>query len=295
MSDAEALEALLHGREPLWPPVERALFELWAATAEPMRETLEASGTPAALRNYVESGADILSPAEFDPYSSPARFVDELSQLVEGGWLEAVGEGQYRVTARARSNVEAAMRAGDAHLETLGVLPAADLERHAALLERVVQAEPAPDAGALTRIRRCTSRLSRRRDDAHRAAWMTLDVPGHVWNAFTLIWHGDARNAIEVAALQSFRGYTASDYATAIEELVRRGWLEPDDVPGRYRASSTGTALRDEVEARTDLYFYRPWSVLTDAEWEELGACESRLRERLRDLRRSARQVASRS
>ena len=251
-----------------------------------------------------------------DPYSKPARFLEELAQLAEDGWVEAIGPGdagRYRVSARARTNIEEAMAAGDAHLGALDVLPAADLERHAVLLERLAQASasmpqptPAPppatlpttrggvrlvgaDAPALARIKAHAMALSERRDEAHGLAWMPLGVAGHAWNAFTLIWHGEARGALEVAGLQSWRGYSASEYETAIEELVRRGWLEADGTAGRYRATAAGQALRDEVEARTDLYFYQPWSVLSDGEWDELSERQATLRVRLRELRLAAR------
>ena len=310
MSDAAQLQRLLRGREPLWPQIEQTISEIWARTAQPIQEMLERTGTPNSLRGYVELGAGPLSLAEVrlrDPYSQPARFLEELAQLASDGWVEAIGEGQYRVGAQARANVEAAVRAGDTHLGTLDVLPPADLERHAALLERLVRAgsnAPEPpgewaarprasvvgtDVPPLGRIRAHAMDLSLRRDDAHGRAWMPLSVPGHAWNAFTLIWHGDARSAREVAALQSWRGYGADDYAAAISVLVRRGWLEADTTAGRYCATPTGEALRDEVEARTDVYFYQSWSVLNDREWDELSARQSTLRERLRELRWAAK------
>ena len=86
-----------------------------------------------------------------------------------------------------------------------------------------------------------------------------------------------------------------AELGAAILELVHRGWLEADTVPGRYRPTATGNVLRDEVEARTDLYFYQPWSVLTDDEWDDLVTRQSTLRMRFRELRRAAREAASRS
>ena len=310
MSDAAAVQLLLRGHEPPWTQIEQTISEFWALTARPIQETLERTGTPTSLRGYVELGLGTLSPAEIrvrDPYSKPARFLEELAHLASDGWVEAIGEVQYCVNARAHTNVQEAVRAGDAYLDTLDVLPRADLERHGALLERLVRAgaiAPEPPrqwatrprvgvVGAATpvlgRIRAHAMDLSARRDDAHCLAWVPLGVPGHAWNAFTLIWHGEARSAGEVAALQSRRGYGPDDYEAAIGELVRRGWLEADAAAGRYRATAAGKALRDEVEARTDLYFYQPWSVLNDREWAELSARQSTLRVRLRELRRALR------
>ncbi|MSQ35697.1 MAG: hypothetical protein EXR63_00930 [Dehalococcoidia bacterium] len=310
---AAAVRALLRGHESPWTLIEQTISEFWALTARPIRQALERTGTPASLRGYVDLGPGTLSPAEMrlrDPYSKPARFLEELARLAAEGWVEAIGETEYRVNARARANVVEAIRAGDAYLGTLDVLPRPDLERHADLLQRLARADaivPEPprqwasrrrvrvvgaDMPVVAQIREHAMDLSARRDDAHDLAWMPLGAAGHVWNAFTFIWHGEARNAVEVAALQSWRGYAVDNYETAIEELVRRGWLESDATAGHYRATAAGKALRDEVEARTDLYFYQPWSVLSDGEWDELSARQATLRVRLRELRRAARDAS---
>lgn len=316
MSDAAALQLLLRGHEPPWTAIEQTIVEFWSLTARPIQETLERTGTPASLRGYVELGPGPLSPAEIqlrDPYSKPARLLEELAQLTSDGWVEAIGEGLLHVSAGGRANVEEAVRAGDAYLDTLDVLPGADLERHATFLERLVVAGsvvPGPPdqratrprvrlvagrARGLGRVRELTMDLSALRDDAHGLAWTPLGVLGHAWNAFTLIWHGDARGAREVAALQSWRGYAVDEYEDAIEELVRRGWLEADATAGRFRATTAGQALRDEVEVSTDLHFYQPWSVLSDGEWDELSERQSTLRMLLREVRRAARESSRRS
>ena len=122
---------------------EQTISDFWALTARPIQETLERTGTPTSLRGYVELGLGTLSPAEIrlrDRYSKPARFLEELAHLASDGWVEAIGEVQYRVNARAHTNVQEAVRAGDAYLDTLDVLPRADLERHETLLERLVRA-----------------------------------------------------------------------------------------------------------------------------------------------------------
>lgn len=315
MDSTTAVRLLLRGHEPPWGLIEQTISEFWALTARPIQQALERTGTPASLRGYVDLGPGTVSPAEIrlrDPYSKPAMFFEELTRLAADGWVEAIGEMEYRVSARARTNVVEALRSGDAYLGTLDVLPRADLERHAALLERLthagaIESEPrrqwasrrrvrvvGADTPVVAQIREHAMDLSARRDDAHDLAWMPLGPAGHVWNAFTLIWHGNARNAVEVAALQSWRGYAVDDYETAIEELGRRGWLEADATTGHYRATAAGKALRDGVEARTDLHFYQPWSVLSDGEWDELSARQATLRLRLRELRRAARGASAR-
>ena len=105
MSDAAAVQLLLRDHEPPWTRIEQTLGEFRAITARPIREALERSGTPTSLRGYVELGPGTLSPAEIrlrDPYSKPARFLEELALLAADGWVEAIGEALYHVSVRAR-------------------------------------------------------------------------------------------------------------------------------------------------------------------------------------------------
>ena len=82
----------------------------------------------------------------------------------------------------------------------------------------------------------------------------------------------------------TFRGYAAADYEEAIQELLRRGWVEEADMTGTYRITRQGQALRDAVEQLTDGYFYAPWSSLNESELVELRGLLSRLAERLQAL-----------
>ena len=53
----------------------------------------------------------------------------------------------------------------------------------------------------------------------------------------------------------TFRGYAAADYEEAIQELLRRGWVEEADMTGTYRITRQGQALRDAVEQlRMDIF-----------------------------------------
>lgn len=303
MNDTQARRLPPRDHQSGWPLLEQTLTGLWALTSRPVRAALERTGTPPALRGYLESRPEILSAAAVDPYSNPTSVLAELSRLAAAGWLEPAGDAEFRLTERARENVRDAVEAGDAYLETLDLLPPGELAL-ASLLERLATANGrvrlfplarhrAPDAttSAIRRIRGAVVELSAQRDDAHRAAWLPLGVSGQAWNAFTLIWHGDARNAAEVAALQSWRGYTAADYEVAIADLEQRGWLEPDVIAGRYRLSDEGAALRDEAETRTDHLFYEPWFALADGELVDLLGQLATLHHRLRELRRAEREA----
>lgn len=292
-------------REPSWELLERTLSAIWALTARHIREGLEVRRTPLALRNYAESGHEFLSPSAVDPYSNPTALLAEFADLAQDGWLEEVADGLYRLSDVAVRNVREAMNAADERLEELELLPRAAMDELASLLNRLAEARttgtkasirPFHDTRSpIARIRGSVMALSRQRDAAHRAAWEPLGVSGETWNAFTLIWHGEARNAAEVAGLQSWRGYATPDYEAAIRDLVERGWLESDQTSGRYRPTDAGEALRNEAEARTDREFYRPWSALSDTERTVLASRLSTLTERLREVRRAERETSRQS
>jgi hypothetical protein len=77
------------------------------------------------------------------------------------------------------------------------------------------------------------------------------------------------------------RGYCRGEYAAALQDLVRRGWLAEGGVAGSYSVTETGRAVRNQVEARTDRYFYAPWSCLEEREIGALHAALIRLRDGL--------------
>ena len=305
MTGADELNALLRGRDRPWPLMERVLAELWRLSALAAQATFERTGAPASLRQFVEAERGPLSVTMLqrrDPYTNPDRFAEQLAELEPGGWIEALGGGEYRISERAHANVREGLRAGDEYLRALDVMSPADLDRTAAILERLVAAgdaqmerpthdpvegDQATGTPALGCIRALLTALTAQRGAAHSQAWGSLAVPGHAWNAFTLIWRGQARSAREVAALQGWRGYDADEYAAAIAGLVSRGWLEPEETAGRFRVTQAGQALRDDVEARTDLHFYRTWSILSDVEWDDHVSSHSALQLRLRELRRA--------
>jgi len=298
-------------REPAWPAIEATIRECWAVTREPVQAQLARDGTPPVLYDYAELGLETLSVAECrqrDLYTNPIGIQRALAELAADGWIEPLttGSTQYRVTQAARAGVTAAVRAGYEVLGAIEALPAAGLAALDVLQQQVVAAcldapEP-PRQWAIRRRFRVATRQSpplarvfehamdlyAYRDDAHASAWLAHERDGMAWNAFTCIWRGQARDAGEIAAIQAFRGYTATDYAAAIEALVARGWIQPE--PGnhrRFEATPAGEALRNAVEARTDASFYRPWSVLSSGQWDALVAFHIQLRTRLRTLRRA--------
>jgi hypothetical protein len=64
----------------------------------------------------------------------------------------------------------------------------------------------------------------------------------------------------------NYRGNSRGEYASALAELARRGWLEPAGDAGAYQVTEAGKLMRGEIERATDEYFYAPWSCLSTDE-----------------------------
>lgn len=115
------------------------------------------------------------------------------------------------------------------------------------------------------------------RTDAHVAAWQIHNIEGNRWEAFTVVWRGEADTLDEFFDEYSDRGFTRDEYAQAFQELVTRGWIEENE--GRYQVTSEGKRIRDEAEVLTDKYFFAPWSCLSESELEELASLAGQLRD----------------
>lgn len=293
----------------LWPVVYASILEFWRLVETPIEEAATRLGVPVELYSYGELGLDNFSVAAFqkrDPYSNPASFLSLFPRLAAQGWIEQVGEQQYRVTERARSAARQIITSSYEALGSLDVLPAKDAERLALLLSRLVEStreapEPPEKWAFLHRFRVATVQspllaqvgermldLFAYRDDVHLAAWKSYGVSGHGWNAFTSLWRGEVTTPAQIAEQAAFRGYTAHDYEAAIQDLCQRGWVEETSLKGSYRVTGQGQVLRDDVEQRTDEAFYAPWSCLQEREIVELHGLLVRLLERLQTLPNAA-------
>lgn len=135
-----------------------------------------------------------------------------------------------------------------------------------ALSHALCHAAAAHDA-PLFHLHRALAQLAAFRDDAHVAAWQSLDISGQQWEAFSHvighnIWGEPITTASEAADKFAFRGYDAPAYETALQECVARGWLMVAE-DGRYTATPAGQTLWQQIEAHTDELFYNPWQSLT--------------------------------
>jgi hypothetical protein len=122
------------------------------------------------------------------------------------------------------------------------------------------------------------------RDDAHMAAWQPLQIDGAAWEAFAYIYNGQATSAVELAPHLARRGYTQREYAAFLELLAARGWLRANG--DRYEVAEAGRQIRAQVEAQTDAYFAIPWAAISTAEYSEVAALLTQLRDELLEVGR---------
>jgi hypothetical protein len=233
------------------------------------------------------------------PYGNPDDLVSQIEGAVERGWLVAMGEDRYSVSARGTEVTAGLFELGDQIFGELETLSDGELERIIALLFTVVETarqlpEPAekwalswgtrfdrgPDAPLMVRARRHMLDLFSYRDDVHIAAWQPYGASGQEWEAFTMIWQGDAATAAELAEKLSHRRYDEDAYDQALQNLVAWGWITKED--GAYVATEKGKELRQEAEDATDRYFDAAWVSLSDAEMEEIKGLLGKLAEVLK-------------
>jgi DNA-binding PadR family transcriptional regulator len=229
-------------------------------------------------------------------YYNPELIHHNLDGAAERGWLVTEGDDQYGLTAKGRDVVERYLTLVDETFAGLETLPQTDLKRIAVLLKRVVKnawalPEPAEKVGLSWRIKsdrgptiRPVMQVRRRmadlfafRDDVHIAAWQPYGVDDQTWEALTLVWRGQARTAAELVEQLPHREHTEDSYASALRDLVDRGWVAEQD--GEYTVTAEGKTVRQEAEDTTDRLYDAPWTALNQGEMEELKGLLGRLAE----------------
>ncbi len=144
------------------------------------------------------------------------------------------------------------------------------------------RSDPGPQGAPLLRLVQYVADLNAWRDDAHLAAWRPQAVSGPAWEAFTLLWRGEAHTPAELANKLDFRGLAEDDYAAALDELIAPGWIAPQG--SSFELTAAGSALRQQVEDETDRLYDAPWAALSPAELAELGTLLAALIEAVRAL-----------
>lgn len=241
---------------------------------------------------------DVLS--RRDPYSSPAKIRSRLENAAKLGYLVQDERHGFSFTSAGEKAAEDVVQAMYEAMARLRPFDEEKLGRMADTLERLVTAslaapepphkwalflsrrtDPGPTALATIRIDQLLTDLGAYRDDCHSSAWQTLGVSGLAWEMLTLIWHGEARAAVDFESKLERRGFRREAFERALEELTSRGWVSGD--AQAVDITRAGREVRESAETLTDEYFYRPWAVLSE---DEQAMLERQLLDFLDGLRR---------
>jgi DNA-binding MarR family transcriptional regulator len=234
------------------------------------------------------------------PYTSALLYNERLAKAAKQEFLTPVtgAENEYRLTELGRQAAESVIWAAYAKMTTLRPMPSTELERLASLLHQLVKScqttpeppgkwciihslrtDPGDNASVVVRIDQYLSDLAAFRDGAHLAAWQSHSIDGHIWEAFTYLWRGQATTLNGLYHKLERRGYSQDEYKQALENLIKRGWIKEE--AGEYNATPLGQEVRQAAEEATDRYFYEAWSCLSQGEIEELQSLLILLRDDL--------------
>jgi hypothetical protein len=152
--------------------------------------------------------------------------------------------------------------------------------KHNLLMSR--RGDPGAQVSEIVRIEQYLTDLNAFRDDAHIKAWDAYHVNAPTWEAFSLIWRGEATNLDKLCESLAQRGHQRSTYAAALQGLVRRGWVM--EVGGDYQITRNGETIRLAAEVATDRNFYGPWNALATDEQDYLWTSLDRMGNVLRSI-----------
>lgn len=291
-----------------------SLAKFWALVRSLVRVLLEITepriedaavgrDIPIELYYFSELGLEHFSVENFqkrDPFTNPEQFKNSFARFDLKGWIVPLHDDRYEVPPETREAVRRIIREGDARLAEFDLMPDAELKRLAGFLKQIATANleaPEPpekwailhrfrvadgNSPLIVQLRELLMDLFAYRDDSHlSAAHPHFGGAGIVWSVLGSICNGDAVNARQMVEKMEYRGYEEDDYEVAIQAAMQIGWVEAADAPYAYRPTSKGREIREQVERLTDEYFYRPWSVLTKDELDELYMLLTKFREQL--------------
>lgn len=251
-------------------------------------------------RGYAESpGWMMVQAQEFDPepitveklviratYSAPSLIRALLDLMTSEGWLDRRGDN-YTLNTHGREVAQQSSVRIKTILSHYTNLPPVELNRLSVLFGQIIDAslvhEDIPSVWCLTYSRRRASDetatdiekvvqycsdFNALRDDAHMSAFGKYNVIGYTWEAFTYVDDDKAHDAEALFAQLGYRGLAQADWQDVLDQLVMRGWLTIDQ--DTYQVTQRGKAVRKDVEALTDRYFYAGWSCLKEEEVTEL-------------------------
>lgn len=292
-----------------WTLIYSIIREFWGITESHIEDAAVENDIPIELYYYSELGLEYFSIESFqkrDPFTNPEQFERLFARFDVKGLIMPLPDEEYQVTEMARNGTYRIIQAGDEQLSKFENFSDVDLARIVNLMKQIVaENELAPEppqkwaifkrfrvandlSPSIVRIREYMMDLFAYRDDCHlSAARPHFGQAGIAWSVLGAIWNRDAVTAEQMAETMEFRGYDVSDYEVAIRAATEIGWIETSDALGKFQLTQKGRELREKVETLTNEYFYRPWSVLTQEELDELFGLLTKLHEQLMFYRKS--------
>jgi predicted transcriptional regulator len=208
------------------------------------------------------------------------HFIERSEELVLPRWVMPPVENEHLMQAiTLLRRTVAATRVGNLPCDTWSVQTRAEFGRP-------LNADTPP----MWHLHVTTFDLWAYRDDAHLAAWRLPypDLAPRTWEALSVLWRKEAKDAATLAEALKDHGFSADDYAESLNELAARGWVEERD--GEYTLTPEGEKVRQRAEILTDEYFYTVFSTLSAAERTELNTSLENL---LAGLKEMAAQTSS--
>lgn len=222
-----------------------------------------------------------------DPYTSSDQYLSRLEGAAEKEYLDRVSEGSFRLSDKGREAVQEFIKVARDAMVSADLLPDQEAFTLAELLQLLVEkcldTPPPPNTWSITLsnklmpaidppmpfIEQAISCLSAYRDDSHLASWQSSGLSATALESMTLFWREQVNNLEELSEKLSFRGHPDTVYMDALSELRNRSYLSGYSTA--LYLTEAGNSFRDQVEAKTDQYFFAPWSCLSETEKSTLA------------------------
>jgi hypothetical protein len=216
------------------------------------------------------------------PYTSSDRYLSFLENAADQGYLSPTSPGRFRFSPKGRKAVLELIRVAREAMTAADPLTPQESERMVELFERLVTnclKTPSPPniwsislsnklmptkEPAMPYIEQAVSCLSAYRDDAHLAAWQNSSLSASALESLTLIWREKVKTLDELTDRLYFRGHSQRVYIDALNELRERKYIS--GTRNALLITDLGYKFREEVEEKTEEFFFTPWDCLSDTD-----------------------------
>jgi len=220
------------------------------------------------------------------PYTSPDLYSSALKSLAATGYLNCVGEDQFRITQCGLDALKETLHAVYTSLagtQSLSMTKTMDLASRLKELadaclkepdppgiwciQHVRRMDPGPGSPMMVRIDQFLSELVAFHEDAHLAAWRDYDCDGHAWDILTLLWIEREGSVEGINRALQRRGHSIAHTSAAIDHLIHKEWIKKSN--HRVQITPLGNELRHAAELATERFFLEPFRNFSGVELEQ--------------------------